>query len=239
MSAFAAGDSASSKNEDRIVGVQRIVDGDTIIVRGGERIRYIGIDTPEIGEPFYAKATNANKELIGDKAVIVKRCSLRPKDKHGRTLAFVYAGDADISLELLRRGLGRVFTDSTCLLSDKSFLYWKASRQAYQDARGIWKTRRGKIYKPQNTNKLIGRHALVRGIVKNVHIGEKAVHINFTENWRKDFSATIFKDVVGLFESAGIHADETLTNKEIIIFGYIGRHFGPNMVLHSPAQISF
>ena len=49
--------------------VTRVIDGDTIEIRGGDRVRYIGIDTPEIGEPYYSEATAKNKELVNGKEV--------------------------------------------------------------------------------------------------------------------------------------------------------------------------
>lgn len=51
----------------QLAEVSRIIDGDTIEVNiNGDsyRVRYIGIDTPEIGEPFADEATDKNRELV-------------------------------------------------------------------------------------------------------------------------------------------------------------------------------
>ncbi len=50
--------------------VQRVVDGDTILLAGGERVRYVGIDAPEVTgapEPFGAEASDFNRGLVGGK----------------------------------------------------------------------------------------------------------------------------------------------------------------------------
>lgn len=100
------------------VRVVRIVDGDTIVVhRAGrdERVRYIGIDTPETVrpdhpvEPFGHEAHEANEELVRGRAVrLVFDRDLR--DRHGRLLAYVHRDDDDlfVNADLVRRGLARV-----------------------------------------------------------------------------------------------------------------------------------
>jgi endonuclease YncB( thermonuclease family) len=49
--------------------VEWVIDGDTIVIRGGERVRYIGIDTPEQDEPYGRLAAEANWELAGGRLV--------------------------------------------------------------------------------------------------------------------------------------------------------------------------
>jgi len=44
--------------------VPRIIDGDTIELQNGERVRLLGINTPEKGQPYYEEATNRLQELI-------------------------------------------------------------------------------------------------------------------------------------------------------------------------------
>ncbi len=228
---------ASSKFS-KFVAIEKVIDGDTITIGGGEKVRYIGIDTPEKGEAGYRKATEANRKLCVGKSARIEICQARPLDKYGRTLAAVFVGDIDVTRRLLRRGLGRVFTDSSCLTGRRAQEYWTASRSAYVEGLGIWKASRGAVSKPEDAQRLIGRHALVRGIVKNVHVGEKAVHINFGDDWKTDFSATIFKDAKELFSSKGLGLDQSLTGKQVSVFGYIGRYNGPNIILHSPAQVT-
>jgi micrococcal nuclease len=91
--------------------VERVVDGDTIQVRvagRSERVRYIGVDTPESTtstECFGKAATAANRRLVAGREVRLEY-GAEPRDRYGRLLAYVYAGDTFVNAELVRRGYG-------------------------------------------------------------------------------------------------------------------------------------
>jgi micrococcal nuclease len=53
--------------------VIRVIDGDTIELLDGRRVRYLRIDTPEIGERYYEEASDRNRELVGGKTVDLQR----------------------------------------------------------------------------------------------------------------------------------------------------------------------
>lgn len=86
--------------------VVKVVDGDTIDVDIGgrvERLRYIGIDTPEYNEPCGTEATQANAALVAGKTVRLVR-DITERDKYGRLLRYVYVGDLLVEAELVRQG---------------------------------------------------------------------------------------------------------------------------------------
>src|SRR5690349_11258023 len=74
--------------------VERVVDGDTIVLAGGERVRYIGVDTPESVKPgtpvqcFAERASAFNARLIEGQQVRLRYDAERV-DRYGRTLAYV------------------------------------------------------------------------------------------------------------------------------------------------------
>ena len=87
--------------------VTRVIDGDTIIIEGGHRVRYIGIDTPEIYprmEAYGMEALLANRELVEGKRVRLER-DVSETDKYGRLLRYVFVGEVFVSAELVREGL--------------------------------------------------------------------------------------------------------------------------------------
>jgi micrococcal nuclease len=110
------GDSGGGPLHGRVV---RVVDGDTIQVRldGGrtERVRYIGIDTPETVKPdtpvqcFAKKASHFNSALVDGRDVVL-RTDAEQRDRYGRLLAYVYAGGRFINRELVARGYARTLT---------------------------------------------------------------------------------------------------------------------------------
>jgi micrococcal nuclease len=114
--------------------VVRVVDGDTVRVAVSdgtvERVRLIGIDTPELGTCRADAATRAARMLAGGRAVVLEGDATQAvRDRHGRLLAYVLVrGERDLGLELLERGLARVF------VYDRPFDRLSAYRRA--EARG-------------------------------------------------------------------------------------------------------
>lgn len=86
--------------------VTLVRDGDTIDVRSGDRdvrVRVYGIDTPERGQPWAAKAKRFTADLVGNRDVVLR---IRAKDKYDRTVAEVILPDGrNLSEEILRAGL--------------------------------------------------------------------------------------------------------------------------------------
>ena len=110
-------DSGGEDTTDFVVAqVINIVDGDTIDVEiDGEefRVRYIGINTPEIahgdepGERCGSNATTANARLVEDQEVRLER-DVSDTDQYGRLLRYVYVGDIFVNEELVRLGFAEV-----------------------------------------------------------------------------------------------------------------------------------
>ena len=89
--------------------VTRVIDGDTIIIAGDYRVRYTGIDTPEIYpelEDYGAEAWQANRRLVEGKKVRLER-DVSETDKYGRLLRYVYVDDIFVNAELVRQGLAK------------------------------------------------------------------------------------------------------------------------------------
>lgn len=86
--------------------VERVVDGDTLQVAGeggkAVRVRLAGIDAPERGQPFADRATTALRELAEGKMV---KLAGDNHDRYGRLVATVYAGDLNVNLEMVKRGM--------------------------------------------------------------------------------------------------------------------------------------
>jgi len=108
--------------------VTRIVDGDTIVVEGGERVRLLDIDTPERGEKCYTEAKNRLAELIGGKAIILEKRG-QDRDDYNRLLRYVIYNDTLINLQLVREGLANLY------IYNKNTPYYNAFVEAEQAAK--------------------------------------------------------------------------------------------------------
>lgn len=85
-----------------------VVDGDTIDVDGVGRIRFVGVNTPERGQPGYQEAKDFVSSLCLGKTVSLDIDDAKHYDKYGRVLAVVYSGDTNVNAELLKRGYAEV-----------------------------------------------------------------------------------------------------------------------------------
>lgn len=96
--------------------VTHVVDGDTLDVRSPsgveERVRLIGIDTPEQGECGYEEATAALAALVLDRPVRLVAGAQDDRDRYGRLLRYVDAGTTDAGLALIEEGFAIARYDS-------------------------------------------------------------------------------------------------------------------------------
>jgi endonuclease YncB( thermonuclease family) len=91
--------------------VTRVIDGDTIELRNGEAVRFVGIDTPERGECGYAEATANMERLVLGKRVRLTM-SDEDRDKYDRLLRYVDVGRKDAGLNQINRGFAIARYDS-------------------------------------------------------------------------------------------------------------------------------
>ena len=88
--------------------VTRIIDGDTIELNTGDKVRLICIDTPEKGEDYYIEASSYLENLILDKEIKLVK-DITDKDIYGRLLRYVYLEEKFINYELVENGFARVY----------------------------------------------------------------------------------------------------------------------------------
>lgn len=130
--------------------VTRVIDGDTIEIEGGKKVRYIGIDTPELHHPtkviqcFAKEAFEKNKELLENKTVkLVKDVS--ETDRYGRLLRYVYLENQNSSSEavfinkyLVDNGYAYVSTFPPDVLFADQFK--SSQNQAMRKSLGLWRS---------------------------------------------------------------------------------------------------
>ena len=121
--------------------VERVVDGDTIIVQGVGRVRLIGVDTPETVDPrrpvecFGKEASAFTKRLLEGHRARLEYDRDRT-DRYGRTLAYVYLPNGTFAnAEIVRQGYGHAYTRFPFRYLDEFRQY---EREARQGERGLW-----------------------------------------------------------------------------------------------------
>ena len=121
--------------------VERVIDGDTVVVRGVGRVRLIGVDTPETVDPrrpveFFGREASAfTKRLLEGQQVRLEYDRERT-DRYGRTLAYVYLRDGTFAnAEIVRRGYGHAYTRFPFRHLDR---FRRLEREAREAGRGLW-----------------------------------------------------------------------------------------------------
>jgi micrococcal nuclease len=120
--------------------VARVIDGDTIELIGGQRVRLVQIDTPEKGDECYGnEASDITRRLLppGTHVRIEQDPALDQVDRYNRKLAYVWRGDEDINLRLLEEGAAGVwFFDGSRGRYARRLL--QAAERARADDKGLW-----------------------------------------------------------------------------------------------------
>lgn len=158
-------DAPGPPDDGELVRVTEVVDGDTIRVEWPdgwwERVRYIGIDTPEVGrgpgevdEPWAQEATQANRELVGGREVLLER-DISDTDRYDRLLRYVWVEVDDgwvmVNGELVAAGLA----DVRAYEPDTRYHDW--FRQLQDEARAAGRGMYGEDSEPDDDGGLVER----------------------------------------------------------------------------------
>jgi micrococcal nuclease len=140
------GDDPGAERATRTARVVRVVDGDTIRVRLAdreERVRYIGVDTPESVKEgtevqcFAKRAAAQNERLVAGREVRLVP-DVEARDRFGRLLAYVYLTEDGtmVNEALVRGGFARPLTIAPNVRFAERFR--RAAREARRTGRGLW-----------------------------------------------------------------------------------------------------
>jgi micrococcal nuclease len=127
-----------------LFNVIRVVDGDTIIVdfnESNERVRFIGIDTPETVhpekqvQPFGLEASQYVKDNLEGKKVGLE-FDIQERDRYGRLLAYIWIDGKMLNDELLKEGLAKISTFPPNVKYVERFR--RTEEKAREEMKGIW-----------------------------------------------------------------------------------------------------
>jgi len=129
---------------DGSVRISRVIDGDTIELEGGARVRFIGVDTPEVVDSrtavqcFGPEASAYTKQLLAGGFVVLKK-DITDTDKYGRLLRYVYLPDGTfVNLKLVADGYAYASTYPPDVAHAKEIA--AAQNTARAESRGLWES---------------------------------------------------------------------------------------------------
>ena len=209
----------AAAHADLLVTVNYVVDGDTVEIEGGERVRLLGIDAPEDkrlrktkagkkrlvpAQPFFIEAKHLLRDLVAKKRVriIVGEPAV---GFYGRTLAYLYLSDGtDVQQELLRHGFAMVTVYPPNVRHLRT--YGAREAEACRAGRGIWGHPHFALQTLEDGTKIRHGRGRVSGVVTSVAYTGKNVRIVLSERvtllvhrgaWRKFWPGQNANDLIG------------------------------------------
>ncbi len=226
--------------------VKNIIDGDTIELENGEKVRYIGIDTPEtrikqddntwLYQPqvYAERAKDFNRKLVEGKKVRLEY-DIVQKDKYNRALAYVFIGDTFVNAELIRQGYAMLFTIPPNVKHIDHFI--KLQKEARENKRGLWGEINDEPVLPENAHNYVNKVIYVQGKVIDIYDGRNILILNFGKD-KKDFKAVIFKNNLTIFTNRDIYPVMDYLLKQVRIYGKVKMYKDtPEIILDVPDQI--
>lgn len=226
----------------------RIINAYTIETTSGLRIKLAGIDTVATPLGSTSKSALAKRartlltRLTLNKAVTLAYETDTP-DRYARLTAHVFVPAKNnsaaiwVQAALMKKGLARAFPNTRQANCIRQLLEFE--KDARQQKTGLWKHRFYQIAQAQDLkhlNRWLGRLRLVEGRIHSVTVRRSLSYINFSKDWKRDFTITVSARARKLFAQNGINIKE-LTGKNIRIRGWLDRHNGPTIQAYHVAQI--
>lgn len=234
-----------SESQDVSAFVTRVIDGDTIEVEVAgvsEKVRYIGINTPELNdrrEPVRRaarEATAANAELVAKRTVRLQ-FDVERRDRYGRLLAYVWVDDSMVNEILVRQGYAEPYT------YPPNVKYAERFREAARTARGRRETSEDPEPPPrviaERAGDYVGRIIVACGTVvdsRYLRSGRRPTFLNLGKPYpSQDMTVVIWGDDRSRFSEA---PEVAYLGKEICIRGTVELYRGrPQIIVTETSDI--
>ena len=228
--------------------ITEVVDGDTVIldrdIDGARQVRLVGLQAPKLplgrkGFKMWPLAPQSKTAL--EALTLNKRVTLAfggsKKDRHGRLLAHLFMADGSwVQGQMLLIGMARVYTfpDNRAVVSEMH----KLEHAAQQAGRGIWAHPFYAIRNavPEALERLTGTFQVIEGKVRDAARVKSRIYLNFGEDWRTDFTATLNSKARKNFKKSGIDP-LSFKGKTLRVRGWLKKRNGPAIGISHPEQI--
>ena len=169
---------------DRQVQVRYVHDGDTLHLKSGEKVRLIGINTPELarkGRPHQALALQARhrlRQLVASSGhQLGLKLDSQHRDRYGRLLAHLYSADGNsLSAQLLQDGFATLLAVPPNL--DGLDCYSDAEKRAQNTAKAIWQLDRYQVITSQDLPRRSRGYQRISGKVIRIGEGRRNLWLN-------------------------------------------------------------
>ncbi len=230
-----------SSDENRIVNstttVASVIDGDTFVTDSGEKVRLIGIDTPEVDEPYYTEAKDYLSTRIEGKQVLLEGDSSN-RDTYGRLLRYIWLDGELVNRELVEKGLAlsRLYDPDT----KYQHIFNEAQQRARNEQVGIWSYLANSdtaVISYLEAENYVGQVRTVKGTVVSTTKNEEdgIIYLNFHDPYKGYFTVIIWQDSWSNFPQS---PDTYYEGKDVLVTGKIKDYKGtPEIEVSNGSQI--
>ncbi len=223
--------------------VIEVIDGSTVLLDDGERVRLAGIEAPKhiAGdaasgmEPLVVTAQQTLARLVQGRRVGLAVGGI-PRDRYGRLRAYLVRSDDGTWIQgaLLAAGLARVHSlvDDRAATAEMLVIEHRARTARL----GIWSQARYRVRTADRAAAGLNSFQLVEGRVKTAAVVRGRGYLNFGDDWREDFTVSIGPRDRRLFESEGI-AIVDYEGRLVRVRGWVDSFNGPMIEATHPEQI--
>jgi len=224
--------------ESRGGTVIRVDSNDALVLRDGRVAALEGIRLPKgrqdhASDDAMRQAQSTLSDLVSGKFATLAVPAPK-QDRHGRLRAQVGVSGEWVQEALLREGLARVSllpTHSQCAKE----MY--AAEAAARDAkRGLWALPDYAVRSPENLKRDRGTFQIVEGKVESAVVKGGRAYLNFSGDWKNDFTVTIAPDDMKTFRKRHVNPRD-YAGKTIRVRGIVDWYRGPEIELMGPESI--
>ena len=226
----------TSSHTDAHARVKQVYDGDTLRLHDGRKLRFIGINTPELGrngepdEPLAQAAKSRLKQFIPAGARVALVYGKQRKDRHGRTLAHVFTMDGlNVSAQLIREGLAFAIV----VPPNDGFVecYFDAEKDASKQGNGIWAVAYYQSVEVKALPDSTRGFKRVQGKITGIGQSKRNIWLDMGKN----FSLKLSRKNLHYFADNPV---EQMINRTISVRGWVGHYNGKlRMSFNHPAMM--
>ncbi|NYT19184.1 MAG: thermonuclease family protein [Methanosarcinales archaeon] len=239
LSGCVGSDDAVPERAVTFANVTEVIDGDTFVISTGEKVRLIGVDTPERGEPYYGEARQYVVDNLHGRTVRLE-ADVSDTDRYGRLLRYVWLDGSMVNNDLVLSGLAVSKTyEPDSYYQDQ---LEESESYAREHGLGIWSqaSSRGTehvIISYLDAGRYVGQTVTVEGTVVHTarNDGNGIIYLNFHDSYEGYFTVVIWSDDWDRFpQSPELYYD----GKHVLVTGNVIEYKGsPEIIVESPSEI--
>lgn len=219
--------------------VTEVIDGDTFVISTGEKVRLIGVDTPERGEPYYEEAKQYMVDNLLGRTVRLE-ADVSDTDRYGRLLRYVWLDSSMVNNDLVRSGLAvsKTYEPDTYYQDELD----DSESYAREMGVGLWSEASSQeganaIISYLDAGRYVGQTVTVEGTVVRTarHDGNGIIYLNFHDPYEGYFTVVIWSGDWDRFpQSPELYYD----GKHVLVTGKVIEYKGsPEIIVEGPAEI--